>query len=231
MSNWLDLILNGNAGAPIGSPHTILFTLLLAFVTGQVVAWVYIWSHQFPSYSQTFVMSLVVLPPIVALLMLLMAGSLMVAFGLLAVFAVVRFRNVLKDTRDTTFVLWSIIQGMAVGTTNYTTAWVGAMGIAFIILFLRLTSFGRRHRFDAELSLQLTGDLAHGFERLNSVLYRHTSKALLSGERRISDEGVDLAYRLRLRNPDRFDEFRLDLNQTEGIEYISLNMRQGESEV
>ena len=35
--------------------------------------------------------------------MMLLAGNLLVAIGLLSVFAMIRFRNVLKDTRDTTF--------------------------------------------------------------------------------------------------------------------------------
>ena len=33
-------------------------------------------------------------------------------------FGVVRFRNVLKDTRDTIFILWAIMEGVAIGTTR-----------------------------------------------------------------------------------------------------------------
>ena len=113
VNNWFDLVLHSDLGGSAGSPETIAFILLLSFVVGHLIAWVYMWTHQVLSYSQTFVASIVVLPPIVAMMMSLMSGSIVVAFGLLAVFAVVRFRNVLKDTRDTSFVLWAIVEGMS----------------------------------------------------------------------------------------------------------------------
>ncbi len=52
----------------------------------------------------------------------------MIAFGLLAVFGMIRFRNVLKDTRDTTFILWTVMEGMTVGTMRFSTALVGRLG-------------------------------------------------------------------------------------------------------
>jgi len=98
-----------------------------------------------------------VIPALVAVMMVLMAGSLVVAFGLLAVFAVVRFRNVLQDTRNTSFVLWSITEGLGIGTLRYTTALIADVGIAAIVVYLRFTDFGSRHRYDAVLNLRLTG--------------------------------------------------------------------------
>ena len=149
VNNWFDLVLHSDMGGSAGSPETIAFILLLSFVVGHLIAWVYMWTHQVLSYSQTFVASIVVLPPIVAMMMSLMSGSIVVAFGLLAVFAVVRFRNVLKDTRDTSFVLWAIVEGMSVGTMRYTSAVIGVLFIGLVLLYLRTTSFGSRHRFDA----------------------------------------------------------------------------------
>ena len=93
--NWSDLLWLGDRGA-VTPIESIVLSLLLAFVIGQIIGWVYMATHTTPSYSSSFVASLVVLPVIVSLMMVLMSGSLMIAFGLLAVFAVVRFRNVLE---------------------------------------------------------------------------------------------------------------------------------------
>ena len=122
MDRWVDLFVYGDAGPTAGDPETVIFIMVMSFVVGQTIGWIYMWTHKVLSYSQTFVASLVVLPAIVALMMSLISGSLYVAFGLLAVFAVVRFRNVLKDTRDTIYILWSIVEGMSVGTQRYTSA-------------------------------------------------------------------------------------------------------------
>lgn len=231
MNNWLETIFGGDPASFAAGPETVLFIALLAFVIGHFIGWVYMWTHSSVSYSQTFVSSLVVMPVLVALMMVLMAGSVAIAFGLLAVFAVVRFRNVLKDTRDTTFVIWSIIEGMAVGTFRYSTALVGAFVISGILLYLRLTAFGSRHRYDAILSLQVTGDRAIAAPVLNSILNRHAFRAQLASERRLSDEGVDLSYRLLLRDPARSDELQWELKQTAGVERVSLFMREDESEI
>jgi hypothetical protein len=228
---WMTMLFNTDQGAGLTGPHTVVFVLLLAFVIGQLIGWVYMWTHEGLSYSRTFTASLVVLPPLVALMILLMSGSLVFAFGLLAVFAVVRFRNVLKDTRDTTFILWAIMEGLAAGTLRYSTALIGVMGVALVYGYLRVTSFGSRHRYDAILSLRLTDDLAGGLAELKRVLRRHCSRMLLATERRLSDEGLDLSYRLLLRDPSRQDELKWDLTQNEGFENISLFMREDEAEI
>ena len=90
LQNALDVV---RAGDTSTSPpvETIMLSLLMAFVIGQIIAWIYMATHATPSYSSSFVASLVVLPVIVSLMMILMAGSLMIAFGLLAVFAVSGF--------------------------------------------------------------------------------------------------------------------------------------------
>lgn len=230
MNDWLLRLFEGTGASP-ALVETVLLVSLLAFLSGQFMAWVYMWTHQGLSYSQTFVGSLVVLPVIVALMMLLMRGSIVVAFGLLAVFAVVRFRNVLKDTRDTTFVLWAITVGLGFGTLRFGVALVGVLSVAVVLLYLRLTSFGNRHRYDAVLNLQLTGDLASGLRTLNELLGRYCQRSFLARERRLTDEGLDLTYRLLLRDPSRDEEFRWALSQTSGFEHVSLFMREDESEV
>ena len=85
-------------------PLIVLFTIVLAFGIGMLIGYIYMWTHEALSYSRTFVGALAVMPLIVSMLMVAMAGNLFVAFGLLGVFGVVRFRNVLKDTRDTSFI-------------------------------------------------------------------------------------------------------------------------------
>ncbi|HVV72366.1 MAG TPA: DUF4956 domain-containing protein, partial [Verrucomicrobiae bacterium] len=133
--------------------------LLLAFTSGMFIGFVYMWTHEALSYSRTFVGALAVLPGIVAMLMASMSGSLLVAFGLIAVFGVVRFRNVLKDTRDTSYVLWVIMEGLAVGTGRFSVAVLAAVGLGAAFLLLWFLSFGVRNRYDAVLNLRITGDV------------------------------------------------------------------------
>jgi hypothetical protein len=233
MSEWFDMFTHGDAG-PITIESGFL-VMLLAFCIGHVIAWIYMGTHSGLSYSQMFTSSLLVMPVIVALVMLLMAGNLIVAIGLFAVIAVVKFRNVLKDTRDTSFILWAIVEGMAVGTMRFGTALLGAVFIALIFLYLRFTSFGGRHRYDVILSLQVasgsgeTGQGAAGV--LKQVLRRHSVRAHLASQRELDESNVDLSYRLLLRDPSRSRELINELQATPGIARVSLYHREDESEI
>ena len=225
INSTIDLLLYSDYESA-GGPENALFLLMLAFVIGQIVGWCYMFTHKVLSYSQTFTASLVVLPVLVALMMMLMAGSMFVAFGLLAVFAVVRFRNVLKDTRDTCFILWSIVEGMAVGTGQESRALIGVGVVASILFYLRLTQFGSRQRYDVVLNLLCATD-----SNLNAVLRRHSRRVQLAATRKVGDHGVDMSYRLQLRDPTRSDELQTELEGTEGVERVSIFMREDESEV
>jgi len=216
-------------GSPDG--RTLVFMLVLAFATGMFIGFVYMWTHETLSYSRTFVSALAVMPLIVSMMMASMSGSLLVAFGLLAVFGVVRFRNVLKDTRDTSFILWVIMEGMAIGTTRFSTAILGAGGIGAAFLLLRSMSFGLRNRYDAVISLRLTGDVPVRMQDLRRVLKRHAMRLQLASERRSTAEGTDVTYRLLLRDTSRSSELQAELTKTEGVQNVSVYMHDDEAEI
>jgi len=231
MDYGLQIFFNGDFGAVPGSAETTLFMVLLSFVVGQFIGWIYMATHEGLSYSRTFVSSLVVVPVIIALMMVLMAGSIVIAFGLLAVFAVVRFRNVLKDTRDTVFILWAILTGLGIGTFRYSTTVLGTVGVAAIFAYLRMTAFGSRHRYDAVLDLHLQPDSATVREELKRVLRRHCSRSLMVSSRVSAEDGGQVSYRLLLRDPDRSSELSGELRGTSGIAQVDLFLAAEESEI
>ncbi len=230
MTDWLDMVLYGDFAGGMGRPDTVLMVLLMAFCVGHVTGWVYVLTHTGLSYSRSFVASLVAIPVIVSLVMVLMAGNIVIAFGLLAVFAVVRFRNVLKDTRDTTFVLWAIVQGMAIGTMRFSTALIGCGVVAMVFLYLRVTSFGLRHRYDVVLNLHWTGGRDEA-RSLRPMLRRYSARIKLASERDVGAEGMDLSYRLLLRDPSRSRELLADLHELQGVATASMYHREDESEI
>src|SRR5262245_25294484 len=186
LRSFTDWFLRGDYAAAPVELKAIVLGLLLAFLGGQLIAWVYILTHSGLSYSRTFVMSLLVLPIIVAMVMFVLSNNLVTAFGLMAVFAIVRFRNILRDTLDTTYILTVIVIGMACGTQKFTTAVLGAVLMAGILVYLWYISFGSRHRYDVILNLhwaRSAGDLP----ALQQLLDRHGRKVECASQR--SNEG------------------------------------------
>ena len=122
MNDWL---FRGDYGlVPTNFPAMCL-SLLLAFICGHSIAWAYMFTHTGLSYSRSYVNTLILIPVIVAMVMLVLANNLVIAFGLMAIFAMVRFRSVLRDTLDTAYVLAVIVMGLACGTLKFTSAIIG----------------------------------------------------------------------------------------------------------
>jgi hypothetical protein len=120
-------ILDRSSGGSVFSPEDILLSLLLAFVLGQVLAWIYYFTHSGLSYSRTFVQSLIMITVVVAMVMAVIGNNIITAFGLMGALAIIRFRNIIKDTRDIAFIFCSLVVGMATGSQRYGIAIVGTI--------------------------------------------------------------------------------------------------------
>jgi len=240
MPAFFDSLLGDDLASGVLSTETALLVLLLAFVIGHVVSWVYMATHSGLSYSQAFAGSLLVLPVLVGLVMVLLASNPAIALGLLAVFAMVRFRNVLKDTRDTMFVLWAISEGVACGTQRFGIAVLAAGVLAVTFLYLHFTAFGGRHRYDVVLSLEWAptdGGLnspnaaADWGKTLRGILGRHALRSILASKHDLDSDRLEFSYRLLLRDPTRSRELLRELQHTSGVKRVSLFHRSDEAEV
>ena len=228
MTDWL---FQGDFGTAPTNVEALVLSLLLAFICGHAIAWVYMKTHSGLSYSRSFVNSLILMPIVVALVMSVLSNSLVTAFGMMAVFAIVRFRNVLRDTLDTTFVLATIVVGMACGTQKFATAVIGCGLMVAIILYLWFTGFGTRHRYDIIINLHWARALTE-LSELAGVLHRHSRRTQCASQRsNDSYQGTDLSYRLLLRDPGRVEDLLIELRATQGVSRVTSLQAQDESEI
>lgn len=226
-----DPLLNGDYGLQPTNLPALILGLLLAFAAGHVIAWVYMTTHSGLSYSRSFVNSLIIMPTIVTLVMNVMSNNLVTAFGLMAVFAVVRFRNILRDTLDTTYILAVLVIGMACGTQKFTTAVLGCAACALGMLYLWGTMFGSRHRYDVIVNLHWSRAIAE-LPELENLLTRHSRKQHCASQRSHEGyEGTDISYRLLLRDTHRVDDLLTELKATQGVTRVTSIQAEEESEV
>ncbi len=222
---------NGDYGAAPTNFPAMALGLLLAFAMGHIVAWVYMLTHSGLSYSRSFVNALVIMPTIVAIVMGVLSNNLITAFGMMAVFAIVRFRNILRDTLDTTYVLTVLVIGLACGSQKFTTAVIGCALTAIGMLYLWTTSFGSRHRYDVIVNLHWARPLVD-LGDLTRALNRHSRRTLCASQRSHEGyEGTDLSYRLLLRDPNRVEEMLSELRGTTGVSRVTSMQAEDESEV
>ncbi len=231
MTDWFEWLFAGDFGSAPANWAAVLLGLLLAFACGHIIAWVYMFTHSGLSYSRSFVNSLIIMPVIVALVMMILSNNLITAFGMMAVFAIVRFRNILRDTLDTTYILTVIVIGMASGSQKFASAIIGCALMALALLYLWYSSFGSRHRYDVIVNLHWARSMKE-LSDLRRILDRHSWKSHLASQRPHEGyEGTDLSYRLLLRDTNRVEDLLVELRQITGVSRVTSMLAEDESEL
>lgn len=82
MTELFNILVAESSGAAAVSVSDVMVRLLMAFLSGLAVAWVYRASHSTLNYSQNFVQAMVLLSMVVAVIMCVVGDSLARAFGL-----------------------------------------------------------------------------------------------------------------------------------------------------
>jgi uncharacterized membrane protein YhiD involved in acid resistance len=137
----------------------VLLNLALALVLGLVLAQVYRATHKGLSYSQSFTLTVVFVTVIVSAVMMVIGGSIARAFALVGALSIVRFRTVVKDTKDTVFIFAGLAAGMAAGTTLYFLAVATTLFFSAVALVLHRLDFGALYK--SEFILRFVFDQQH----------------------------------------------------------------------
>lgn len=209
------------------SPEGVVLALLLAFVLGQTLAWVYYFTHGSLSYSRSFVQSLIVITVVIAMVMSTIQNSFVTAVGLMGALSVIRFRNMIKDTRDISFIFCSLVIGMATGSQMFAIAIIGTLFLSLIFFYLYITNFGAHKPHNGFLRFNVAGHIGSNHD-VNSTLKRFCrSFSLISAQ----DHGeghpfVEYAFQLMVRNSAKNDKMLSELEEIEGVSGINLTMQE-----
>jgi uncharacterized membrane protein YhiD involved in acid resistance len=186
------------------APLTVVLDLLLSYVLGQFVAWLYIWTHRGLSYSRNLTHSIILLTMIVTAVMLVVGDSIARAFGLVGALAIIRFRTVVRDARDTTFIFLALASGIAIGAHHYGVAVFAAVGIGLVSVQLHLTGFGQRHTDTGVLRIRSTAGLESLEEAVKTWCRTHE---LLSLKETSAGES-EYSFEIRLFHPSEREDLR-----------------------
>ena len=124
------------------SASIIFINIVLSFLLSVVIAIIYQRTHRGLSYSRSYVESLVMMSVLAAIAMMILGNNLVRALGILGVFTLIRFRTIIKDPKDATYLFFSLAIGMGVGTGNYVIAVIGTACLTGIIFVLNKYNFG-----------------------------------------------------------------------------------------
>lgn len=201
--------------------------LALSFLMGCLVAAIYVASEHKPR-RDTFplVATLVLLAVLIAMVTLVIGNSVARAFSLLGALAIVRFRTIVDDTRDTAFVIFAVVVGMAAGAGLFIIPLIGIpmVGLAAFVLSL----WGKRYAGTGGEST-LTIRLGLGFDPddlLQAVFDKHLDQShLIATTTARQGSALELTYAVRLRHAHSAIPLVTELNQRDGIQEVDLRLR------
>ena len=118
------------------STEEIVLHILVAAILGAVIYLSYYFSHAGGVYSKKFNVSLITLTVLTATVMTVIGNNIALSLGMVGALSIVRFRTAIKDSRDTTYIFWTIIVGICCGVGDYLVATVGSAAVFILLLIL-----------------------------------------------------------------------------------------------
>lgn len=176
-SDSASLLSSGLDQVVLGSMDVIV-NLAAAVLLGLAVSLVYRRTHSGISYSQGFVISLLLVTIISCAAIMVIGSSLARAFGLVGALGIIRYRTVVKDVRDAAYIFLALVVGFACGVGAFHIAVLTAAVVLGLVILLTRYHFGIMHFHDFILSFVFTrGDETAAEYR--AVLDKHCSRAKL----------------------------------------------------
>lgn len=219
MREWLTLLVPAAGTTP---PEKLAARLVVAALLGVGVATIYfLTQRKRRTESASLVATIVLLTILLAMVTLVIGENLARAFGLAGVLSIVRFRTVVEDTRDTAFVIYAVVTGMAVGSELEMLAWVSLPVVGVTAWLLSLWARDRADAPGAAVLVVRVGLAPDPTACVVAVLARHAQdyrQAALNTARQ--GAALDVTYSVRLKPDVTVVTLLGELNKAEGVQGV-----------
>ncbi len=111
MPEWL----TESFAQPMVDWRVLAFRLATSVLFGLVVSAIYRGTRDISQGSVSFPGTLVLLCVLIAMVTQVIGNNVALAFSLVGALSIVRFRTAVRDTKDTAFVIFAVVVGMAIG--------------------------------------------------------------------------------------------------------------------
>ena len=151
----------------------LLIALGAAFVLGLLISVVYMKTHKDKNPSQSFALTLVMLPAVVTIIILLVGSNIARAFSLAGAFSIIRFRSAPGDPKDIAYVLFAMAIGLSCGMGYMFYAAIVAVILCTAMLVLETVKFGRPKTTGKVLKITIPENLDYQ-DAFTDVLNKYT---------------------------------------------------------
>ena len=202
-------------------PSEILINLVLSFILGVLISLIYKKTHKGLSYSQSFMVTNIFVAVIVCMVIMIIGNSLARAFALVGALSIIRFRTVVKDTKDTAYIFWSLAAGMAAGTGSYFLAIAGSIIISGIALMLFYTNFGSIIKSEFIVQFRINSNDSNITSQYNRLISDFTkSHTLLSSESSGDGQTIKVSFDVVMKEEMKQNELISKISKIDGVSEV-----------
>ncbi|MDC0253336.1 DUF4956 domain-containing protein [Bacteriovoracales bacterium] len=207
--------------AHIYGPNEILLNLALAFILGMLISSLYKTTHKGLSYSQSFMLTIIFVSVIVSMVIMTIGNNLARAFALVGALSIIRFRTVIKDTKDTAYIFMGLAVGMAAGTSSYFLAIVGTLFFFVVSLVLHKTNYGAFYKSEFILTFRRTSESQKALH--SEVINKYSrNSSLLHVESLGENQATKLTYDITMNKNNDPQDFSQEIASLEGVSEVML---------
>lgn len=131
-------------------------------------------------------------------IMLVIGSSLARAFSLVGALSIIRFRNAVKDSRDTAFIFLAMAVGMACGTRLYALAVPFTIFASSVLLFLNKINFGSINKEERLMHVKVPGGWDKNSEFENNLLVLTKKEYKMLSKEYLGEGSVVYIYSVQL---------------------------------
>lgn len=117
--------------------------MALAAVLSLIITKVYQITFTGERYSQAFVHTIIMMSVVVSVVMNVVSGNAGVAFGLFAVFSLIRFRSAVTNAKDIAYIFFGLCVGMTAGLFQFPLAIALTLFASLIFYILYKVDYGK----------------------------------------------------------------------------------------
>lgn len=173
----------------------MVMTVLLSFLLGSFIFFVYKKTFNGVLYSAGFGLTLIALCMISAVLILAVSSNIVLSLGMVGALSIVRFRTAIKEPLDIAFLFWAIAAGIILATGMIPLAVFASVVIGIIMLRFANHS-GRENPYILVVHLEDS----NAEEAVMEMLRKNTERHVLKGKTFSKDGREELTVEVLLKN-------------------------------
>ena len=211
MKKVLEALSEMQAKMPI---ETVFLVLVIASIVAMIIYLTYKNTYTGVMYNPRFNVSLVMITLVTTIVMVVIGSNISVSLGMVGALSIIRFRTAVKDPRDTAFIFWGVVSGLACGTQNYTIVLAGSIVICLVLFIFKKVVSG-----DDKFLLIIKGHNLNTNE-VDKFVEKNTKYYSCKGKY-VNNDNIELIYDIKLKN--KHDDGIINaLNENKNIDTVNL---------